>query len=153
MVSYIIKASIDNVYLYVAENPTYRNDFMPFTSNSKASGRSLSNDVFINSSKCLDWNDPHEEKYHSGMGCLWDIKTEIINTAKQIGDLVDWLILRHAPPEPYEPTMYIDLDGVNLCRKTLKDILQDEKIPKVFFDVRNDSDALFIKAHAPLNLL
>jgi exonuclease 3'-5' domain-containing protein 1 len=26
---------------------------------------------------------------------------------------------------------------------TLKDILQDEKIPKVFFDVRNDSDALF----------
>jgi exonuclease 3'-5' domain-containing protein 1 len=79
--------------------------------------------------------------------------------------------------------MYIDLEGVNLCRegslsiltllidtgiptirvclidvyslgsqafnitgikgKTLKDILQDEKIPKVFFDVRNDSDALF----------
>tara|TARA_R110002003_G_scaffold2519_1_gene24404 strand:- start:2148 stop:2879 length:732 start_codon:yes stop_codon:yes gene_type:complete len=28
-------------------------------------------------------------------------------------------------------------------RKTLKDILQDEEIPKVFFDVRNDSDALF----------
>ncbi|ORY03126.1 hypothetical protein BCR34DRAFT_617855 [Clohesyomyces aquaticus] len=27
--------------------------------------------------------------------------------------------------------------------KTLKDILQDENIPKVFFDVRNDSDALF----------
>lgn len=26
---------------------------------------------------------------------------------------------------------------------TLKDILQDEKIPNVFFDVRNDSDALF----------
>ncbi|KAI2481029.1 3'-5' exonuclease [Pyrenophora tritici-repentis] len=79
--------------------------------------------------------------------------------------------------------MYIDLEGVNLCRegsvliftllidtvmppgrvylidvhtlgaqafktagakqKTLIDILQDEKIPKVFFDVRNDSDALF----------
>jgi len=111
------------------------------------------------------------------------IKTEIINTTKQIGDLVDWLILRHAPPEPYKPTMYIDLEGVDVCRegslsilillidagtptirvclvdmyslgsqafdttgikqKTLKDILQDEKIPKVFFDVRNDSDALF----------
>jgi len=111
------------------------------------------------------------------------IRTEVINTTKQIGDLVDWLILRHAPPEPYEPTMYIDLEGVDLCRegslsiltllidtgiptmrvclidvhslglqafnttgikqKTLKDILQDEKIPKVFFDVRNDSDALF----------
>jgi exonuclease 3'-5' domain-containing protein 1 len=86
-------------------------------------------------------------------------------------------------PEPYKPTMYIDLEGVNLCRdgslsiltllidtgtptvraclvdvhllgsqtfnttgikqRTLKDIFQDEKIPKVFFDVRNDSDALF----------
>ena len=113
-----------------------------------------------------------------------DIKTDIINTTKEIGDLVDWLVLRHAPPVPYSPTMYIDLEGVNLCRegsvsvltllidtgiptqrvclidvhvlgaqafnttgveqkKTLKDILQDEKIPKVFFDVRNDSDALF----------
>jgi len=112
-----------------------------------------------------------------------DTKTEIVNTTKQIGDLVDWLILRHAPPVPYSPTMYIDLEGVNLCREgsisiltllidtgiptrrvclidvrtlgaqafntagakrtTLKDILQDEKIPKVFFDVRNDSDALF----------
>jgi exonuclease 3'-5' domain-containing protein 1 len=77
--------------------------------------------------------------------------------------------------------MYIDLEGVALCRegslsiftlfldipkpevvlidvytlcaqafntpgtlgKTLTDILQDVNIPKVFFDVRNDSDALF----------
>jgi exonuclease 3'-5' domain-containing protein 1 len=112
-----------------------------------------------------------------------DIKTEIINTTEQIGDLVDWLVFRHEPPVSLPPTMYIDLEGVNLCRegsisiltllidtgvptrrvglidvhtlgaqafntagakrKTLKDILQDEKIPKVFFDVRNDSDALF----------
>ncbi|KAI1747193.1 ribonuclease H-like domain-containing protein [Xylaria castorea] len=112
-----------------------------------------------------------------------DIKTEIINTTKQIGDLVDWLTLRHASPEPDKPTIYIDLEGVKLSRegsisiltllidtgtptmrvclidvyslgsqafnttgiksKTLKDILQDEKIPKVFFDVRSDSDALF----------
>ncbi|KAH8588252.1 ribonuclease H-like domain-containing protein [Bisporella sp. PMI_857] len=112
-----------------------------------------------------------------------DITIEIINTTKQIGDLVDWLILRHASPELYKPTMYIDLEGIDLCRegslsiltllidtgiptirvclvdvyslgsqafnttgikpKTLKDILQDENIPKVFFDVRNDSDALF----------
>lgn len=111
------------------------------------------------------------------------IKTQIINTTGQIGQLVDWLVLHHAPPAPHSPTMYIDLEGVNLCRegslsiinllidtgnltgrvylidvhtlgaqafetagakqKTLKDILQDEKIPKVFFDVRNDSDALF----------
>jgi exonuclease 3'-5' domain-containing protein 1 len=102
-----------------------------------------------------------------------DIKTEIIDTKEQISDLVD----------QYSPTMYIDLEGVELCREgslsiltllidtgiptgrvclidvhtlgaqafntagakrtTLKDILQDEKIPKVFFDVRNDSDALF----------
>jgi exonuclease 3'-5' domain-containing protein 1 len=112
-----------------------------------------------------------------------DIKTEIISTTEQIGDLVDWLIFRHEPSVSLPPTMYIDLEGVNLCRegsisiltllidtgtpnrrvglidvhtlgaqafntagakrKTLKDILQDEKIPKVFFDVRNDSDALF----------
>ena len=113
-----------------------------------------------------------------------EIKTEVINTTKQIGDLVDWLVLRHAPPVPYSPTMYIDLEGINLCREgsvsiftllidagiptqriclidvhvlgaqafnttgdkqktTLKDVLQDEKISKVFFDVRNDSDALF----------
>jgi exonuclease 3'-5' domain-containing protein 1 len=98
----------------------------------------------------------------------------------------------HPPPShlvrkpvtvPCSPTMYIDLEGVDLCRegsisiltllvdtgipsgcvylvdvhtlgaqvfntagakkKTLKDILQDKEIPKVFFDVRNDSDALF----------
>ncbi|KAF7945361.1 hypothetical protein EAE96_010136 [Botrytis aclada] len=112
-----------------------------------------------------------------------DINTEIINTEQQIGDLVDWLIFRHASPDLYKPTMYIDLEGVDLCRegslsiltllidtgipsmrvclidvhflgplafnttgikeKTLKDILQDGKIPKVFFDVRNDSDALY----------
>ncbi|OBT68818.1 hypothetical protein VE03_02086 [Pseudogymnoascus sp. 23342-1-I1] len=113
-----------------------------------------------------------------------EIKTEIINTTREIADLVDWLIFRHASPELLKPTMYIDLEGVDLCRegsvsiltllidtgisvttrvclidvhllglqafnttgikqKTLKDILQDEKIPKVFFDVRNDADALF----------
>jgi len=111
------------------------------------------------------------------------IETEVINTSKKIGSLVDWLVFRHTPPVPYSPTMYIDLEGVNLCRdgslsiltllidtgiparrvylidvhtlgaqafntaghkqKTLKDILQDETIPKVFFDVRNDSDTLF----------
>ena len=110
-----------------------------------------------------------------------DIKTDIIDTTKQIGHLVDRLVFYHAPPVPTSPTMYIDLEGVDLCRegtisiltllvdtgvpnvylidvhvlgaqafnttgvekKTLKDILQDESIPKVFFDVRNDSDALF----------
>jgi exonuclease 3'-5' domain-containing protein 1 len=32
---------------------------------------------------------------------------------------------------------------VGVGKTTLKNILQDEEIPKVFFDVRNDSDALF----------
>jgi exonuclease 3'-5' domain-containing protein 1 len=52
-----------------------------------------------------------------------DIKTEIINITKQVGDLVDWLILRHAPPEPYEPIIYIDLEGVDLCREGSLSIL------------------------------
>jgi exonuclease 3'-5' domain-containing protein 1 len=111
-----------------------------------------------------------------------DVKPEVINTTEQIGDLVYLLIFGHARPALSSPAMYIDLEGVNLCRegsvsiltllidtgtstsvylidvhtlgaqafnvagarrKTLKDILQDETIPKVFFDVRNDSDALF----------
>jgi exonuclease 3'-5' domain-containing protein 1 len=114
---------------------------------------------------------------------MTDIKTDIINTTEQIGKLVDWLVVRHAPPKPFKPTMYIDLEGVNLCRegsisiltllidtgtpitrvclvdvrwlgllafnttgiknKSLKDILEDEDIRKIFFYIRNDSDALF----------
>jgi exonuclease 3'-5' domain-containing protein 1 len=110
-------------------------------------------------------------------------QTEIINTTEQIRNLVDWLIFRHAPPVPDSPTLYIDLEGIDICREgsisiltmlidtgipisraylidvhtlgaeafetagakrtTLKVIFQNEKIPKVFFDVRNDSDALF----------
>jgi exonuclease 3'-5' domain-containing protein 1 len=112
-----------------------------------------------------------------------EIQIEIINTTERIRDLVDWLVFRYAPPLPYSPTLYIDLEGIDLCREgsifiltmlidtgipvarayvidvhtlgaeafetagakrtTLKAIFQDEKIPKVFFDVRNDSDALF----------
>jgi exonuclease 3'-5' domain-containing protein 1 len=63
-----------------------------------------------------------------------EIKTEIINTTKQIGDLVDWLILRHAPPEPFEPTMYIDLEGVDLCREgslSILTLLIDTGIPTI----------------------
>ncbi|KAG8927347.1 hypothetical protein FRC02_008264 [Tulasnella sp. 418] len=79
----------------------------------------------------------------------------------------------------HSPSLFIDLEGYNLCRKgsvslitlhaaplkktffidvlvlgpdaftvsegewTLKRILEDEDIPKVFFDCRNDSDALY----------
>lgn len=110
-----------------------------------------------------------------------DIETKIINTVEQIGDVVDWLVLVPENPFSYSPSMYIDLEGINLCRegslsiftlmadvgtrrvylfdvhslgalvfntagvkkKTLKDILEDDKISKVFFDARNDSDVLF----------
>ncbi|GAB7345059.1 hypothetical protein MBLNU457_3471t1 [Dothideomycetes sp. NU457] len=127
-----------------------------------------------------------------------NVKTEVVDTTKQISDLVDWLCLCHAQPELRKPNIYIDLEGVKLSRHgtlsiltllintvieirrptevgdaismtpttsiyiidvhslgtqafntpgiqktTLKDVLQDERIPKVFFDVRNDSDALF----------
>jgi exonuclease 3'-5' domain-containing protein 1 len=109
---------------------------------------------------------------------------EIIDSPTRIGEIVDWLLAHHASLNPARPIMYLDLEGVNLCRhgsislltllldsgvagtsrvclidvhvlgaqafttpgikgKTLQDILQNEKIPKVFFDVRNDSDALF----------
>jgi exonuclease 3'-5' domain-containing protein 1 len=112
-----------------------------------------------------------------------DVEAEIIDTTEQVGALVDWLVFRHAPPAPHSPTMYLDLEGVDLCRygsisiltllintgatvervclidvhtlgaqafktagaegKTLQDVLQDGKLPKVFFDARNDSDALY----------
>ncbi|KAF2704063.1 hypothetical protein K504DRAFT_463143 [Pleomassaria siparia CBS 279.74] len=110
------------------------------------------------------------------------IAVEIINTPEQIGRLVDQLVDIHVSPLD-TPAMYIDIEGVALCRegsisiftllidtgsgttpaflidvhilgaqafntpgtrdKTLKDVLQDESVIKVFFDVRNDSDALF----------
>ncbi|CAN9120446.1 unnamed protein product [Alternaria sp. RS040] len=112
--------------------------------------------------------------------------TRVVNTSQSVAELVDKLVSIHklkrnkALPKP---VIYIDLEGLNLCREglvsiltllidletspkgvylvdvhtlgeeafdtagvgetTLKDILQDGEIPKVFFDVRNDSDALF----------
>jgi exonuclease 3'-5' domain-containing protein 1 len=50
------------------------------------------------------------------------IETKVINTAEQIGGLVDWLVFRHAPPVPYSP-MYIDLEGVDLCREGFLSII------------------------------
>ena len=41
-------------------------------------------------------------------------------------------------------TIYLlELNTNIIKKKTLKDILQEEKILKVLFDIRNDSDALF----------
>jgi exonuclease 3'-5' domain-containing protein 1 len=112
--------------------------------------------------------------------------TRVINTSQSVAELADKLVsihkLRRKKALP-KPVIYIDLEGLNLCREgsvsiltllidletlpkevylidvhtlgkeafdtagvgetTLKDILQDEEILKVLFDVRNDSDALF----------
>ncbi|KAF2015456.1 hypothetical protein BU24DRAFT_480222 [Aaosphaeria arxii CBS 175.79] len=109
-----------------------------------------------------------------------DINSTIIDTADDIHNLVDrFTELGHVN----NPTIYIDLEGVYLCRdgsisiltllfntglpkpdvviidvhklgkqafettvakgSTLKGILEDKRFTKVFFDVRNDSDALF----------
>jgi exonuclease 3'-5' domain-containing protein 1 len=101
---------------------------------------------------------------------------DLLDTAGGISALVD--IIYGQPAKP--PSLYIDLEGVNLSRhgsisilqiylqpenrtylvdihtlghtafstrgsngSTLKELLESESIPKVFFDVRNDSDALY----------
>ncbi|KAJ4307242.1 hypothetical protein N0V88_000623 [Collariella sp. IMI 366227] len=52
-------------------------------------------------------------------------------------------LLTSLPTSP--PSLYLDLEGVNLSRHGTISILQiySDTVPKVFFDVRNDSDALF----------
>lgn len=99
-----------------------------------------------------------------------------VNTLEGVAKLLEGLA--DLPTEP--PSLYIDLEGVNLSRhgtisilqifvspknhtflidihtlkaetfshtssngSTLRSVLQSPSIPKVFFDVRNDSDALF----------
>ncbi|KAM0452879.1 hypothetical protein ACHAO4_005298 [Trichoderma viride] len=99
----------------------------------------------------------------------------LIDTIPGVAKMVD--SLKGLPTSP--PSIYIDLEGVHLCRNgiisilqmyihplervylvdvftlgdksfstcgesghSLKDILESRAIPKVFFDVRNDSDAL-----------
>ncbi|CAI7632888.1 unnamed protein product [Penicillium discolor] len=110
-----------------------------------------------------------------------DLKTgrgpEFVDTESKVASLVGKL--QDLPTNP--PSLYIDLEGVNLSRhgsisviqiyvlpldetylvdiytlkekaflqpafnngQTLMDILESPRIPKVFFDVRNDSDVLF----------
>ncbi|TVY13036.1 hypothetical protein LARI1_G009337 [Lachnellula arida] len=101
---------------------------------------------------------------------------ELIDTVEAIPAVIKTLVDQPVIP----PSLYIDLEGVNLSRQgsisilqihvapkkktylidihtlgtkafdttseldhTLRSVLQSESIPKVFFDVRNDSDALF----------
>ncbi|KAK8869150.1 3' 5' exonuclease [Apiospora arundinis] len=104
-------------------------------------------------------------------------QTGLINTPAAIAALVDNL---YDQPTT-SPSLFLDLEGVNLsrhgsisilqifvrpqnrtylvdvhtlgnrafstpgkaCKETLKGLLESDTIPKVFFDVRNDSDALF----------
>jgi exonuclease 3'-5' domain-containing protein 1 len=105
-----------------------------------------------------------------------DLPPKIIDTTAGISELVE--LLKNLPNIP--PSLYIDLEGMNLSRHgsisimqifllpkneiylvdihtlgssafstlsasgtTLKSILEDETIQKAFFDVRNDSDALY----------
>lgn len=100
----------------------------------------------------------------------------LIDTPEDACHVIESIL--HLPTNP--PSLYIDIEGVNLGRlrslsilqilvlpsdvtylvdlhvlkdeafttagatgQTLKDILESTTIPKVFFDVRNDSDALF----------
>ncbi|KAI1160688.1 ribonuclease H-like protein [Nemania serpens] len=115
--------------------------------------------------KNLTLNETHEETY------------SFLDTTAAISSVVDEF--SGLPSSP--PSLYIDLEGVNLSRRgtisilqihirttsqnyvvdvmklgeaafltqgsrtvnTLKSILESPSIPKVFFDVRNDSDALY----------
>lgn len=103
--------------------------------------------------------------------------SDVINTKTRVSDVI--AAIDGLPTTP--PSLYIDLEGVYLCRlgsisilqlrmhpinrtflidvhilgdlafstpggsegQTLRSILESSTIPKVFFDVRNDSDALF----------
>jgi len=105
-----------------------------------------------------------------------DQPCNLVDTCPALADLVD--ILEGLPTSP--PSLYVDLEGVQLSRhgtisilqlfilpqdrtylidihtlqekafttmgangQTLKGVLESEAIPKAFFDVRNDSDALY----------
>lgn len=107
---------------------------------------------------------------------MTDLSPKIMDTTAAIAELVE--LLTDVPKNP--PSIYVDLEGINLSRhgsisimqisllprdevylidvytlgqeafshpstsgKTLKGILEDKNILKAFFDVRNDSDALY----------
>ncbi|XHG05350.1 hypothetical protein AWENTII_008578 [Aspergillus wentii] len=105
-----------------------------------------------------------------------ELSFKLVDTCAGVAELVE--ALTDLPVSP--PSLYVDLEGVNLSRhgtvsilqiyvlpqdqsylvdvytlggeafstkapngRTLRDILESPTIPKVFFDVRNDSDALY----------
>lgn len=111
------------------------------------------------------------------------MEVTIVDSEPSVVALID--CLDHLPTQP--PSIYLDIEGVELCRHgsisiiqvfvlpknhvflidifvlqekafctsnpsgtTLRSILESALVPKVFFDVRNDSDALF--AHFQISL-
>ena len=108
------------------------------------------------------------------------MKVTIVDSEPSVVALID--CLNHLPTQP--PSLYLDVEGVNLSRHgsisilqlfvlpknhvflidvfvlqekafgtpnpsgtSLRSILESALVPKVFFDVRNDSDALFAHFH------
>ncbi|PVH69168.1 exonuclease [Cadophora sp. DSE1049] len=73
------------------------------------------------------------------------LPTGFIDTRTAVAFLVE--ALAKLPTSP--PSLYLDLEGetafstTRTSGQTLKGILESDTIPKVFFDVRNDSNALF----------
>jgi exonuclease 3'-5' domain-containing protein 1 len=113
-----------------------------------------------------------------------ELQSGLIDTPTAVALLVG--LLADLPDQP--PSIYVDLEGVNLSRHgsisiiqihilptnstylvdvntirteafstvatnghTLKSILESEAIPKAFFDIRNDSDALFDIYHVKVS--
>lgn len=111
---------------------------------------------------------------------IMNTPSTLISTPSALASLLTTLTFA-LPPNPSTPSLYIDLEGVNLCRHgtislltvyvlplghvylidvhtlaslafttpcpctgaTLGSLLASPTVPKAFFDVRNDSDALF----------
>jgi exonuclease 3'-5' domain-containing protein 1 len=82
---------------------------------------------------------------------------EVVNTTQQIISLVDRLVLRHDRSFMYEPVMYIDLEGVDLCREgsvSLLTLLLDVPIRHVYLiDVHTSGQAAFNTAGEKLKTL
>ena len=121
--------------------------------------------------------------YKSLKAIAVNMEVTIVDSKPSVVSLIDQL--EHIPTQP--PSLYLDLEGVNLSRHgsisivqlfvlpknhvflidvfvlgedafstsngsetNLRSILESALVPKVFFDVRNDSDALF--AHFQISL-
>ncbi|KAF9694064.1 hypothetical protein EKO04_008075 [Ascochyta lentis] len=46
-----------------------------------------------------------------------DTRADIIETVDQVHNLVDYIVSQYVPPLCHLPILYVDLEGVNLCRE------------------------------------